>query len=202
MDGTMVNTEPLHARAATIVLQDLGIDFDLMKCIDKYYGMTDAAILKIECPQFSDQQIDETISQKNEKLIHLFNELANEEKSQYITPGLIDFLAHLQAENKNIAVVSASEDIIVTETLKCFNLSRFIPLQMGRGQTVKTKPHPDPYIEAMNRLKSSPQETLIFEDSPTGLAAASASKAQVVRITGFIHAYQKSNHIEFKNFLT
>ncbi|MBC7538565.1 MAG: HAD family phosphatase, partial [Bacteriovorax sp.] len=43
MDGTIVNTEPLHARAAVFVLKGLGIDIDLEACLDQFYGMTDTA---------------------------------------------------------------------------------------------------------------------------------------------------------------
>jgi HAD superfamily hydrolase (TIGR01509 family) len=202
MDGTIVNTEPLHAKAAVIVLKELGIEIDLLACLEKYYGMTDTAVLKLECPHFSDEEIDKTIHQKNLRLIELFKKLNPEEKNQFITPGLFDFLNFLKSNNKNIGVVSASEDIIVTETLKCFDIAPLIPFQMGRSQTEKTKPHPDPYLEAMKRLNTSPHETLIFEDSPTGLKAASDSKAQVVRITGFAHDNKRSDFIEFKNFLT
>lgn len=202
MDGTIVNTEPLHAKAAVMVLKDLGIEIDLVSCLEKYYGMTDTAVLKLECPHFSDEQIESTINQKNIRLIELFKTLKSHEKSKYITPGLFEFLNFLKQNNIKIGVVSASEDIIVTETLKCFEISPLIPLQMGRGQTIKTKPHPDPYLEAMKRFNSSPHETLIFEDSPTGLKAASDSKAQVVRITGFAHDNKKSEFIEVKDFLT
>lgn len=202
MDGTIVNTEPLHAKSAALVLKSMGIEIDLMSCLEKYYGMTDTMVLEMECPQLSDVEIEIAIKNKNLKLIELFSTLAPEEKNKYITPGLFEFLNYLKLEKKNIAVVSASEDIIVTETLKCFGITHLIPLQMGRGQTVKTKPNPDPYIEAMKRLNTKPESTLIFEDSPTGLTAAKSSGAQVIRITGFAHDDKKSEFFELRDFLT
>ncbi len=201
MDGTLVNTEPLHAKAAVTVLKELGIEIDLLSCLEKYYGMTDTSVLKMECPHFTDQEIESTILKKNQRLIEIFHSLKEQEKEKYLTPGLFNFLDHLKNENKNLGVVSASEDIVVTETLKCFNITAYMQIQMGRSQTEKTKPHPDPYLEAMRRLKSSPHETIIFEDSPTGLKAASDSQAQVIRITGFAHDDKKSPFVEIKNFL-
>jgi beta-phosphoglucomutase-like phosphatase (HAD superfamily) len=35
MDGTLVNTEPLHAKASVIVLSDMGVEVDLLSCIDQ-----------------------------------------------------------------------------------------------------------------------------------------------------------------------
>lgn len=187
MDGTLVNTEPLHAKAAVIVLNDLGVKVDLMATIDQFYGMTDHVVLKTVCPHFTDAEIDKCIEQKNFQLIKLFQNLRDEEKEHYITPGLFPFLQHLKDQNKRCAVVSASEDIIVLETLKCFGIDKFVELQMGRNQTTLTKPHPDPYLEAMKRLGTTHHNTIIFEDSPTGIKSAYATQAVVVRVTAFAH---------------
>lgn len=201
MDGTIVNTEPLHARAAVIVLNKLGFDIDLEACLDQFYGMTDTAVLKLTCPTLSDKEIEEAIAEKNKHLIEIFHKLSAHEKTNYVTPGLFDFLHLLKQENKSIAVVSASEDIIVEKTLECFSITSFVDLQMGRHQTNLTKPHPEPYLEGMKRLNSLPHKTLIFEDSPTGLKSAIASGANVIRITGFAHSDEVLHTQEIKNFL-
>lgn len=201
MDGTIVNTEPLHAKAAVIVLKSLGIKIDLESCIDQYYGMTDTAVLKLACPELSDLEIGHAINQKNLHLVELFKKLQHTEKHSFITPGLFDFLKFLKKESKQLAVVSASEDIIVTETLKCFDIHHYMDLTMGRGQTQLTKPHPEPYLEGMRRLKTHPAKTVIFEDSPTGLQSALASGATVVRITGFAHSSDILHTHEIKDFI-
>lgn len=201
MDGTIVNTEPLHAKAAVIVLKGLGIDIDLESCLEQFYGMTDTNVLKMTCPMMNDGEIDRAIDLKNIHLLKLFEKLPRAEKNKYITPGLFDFLKFLKKENKQLAVVSASEDLIVSETLKCFEIHTFIDLQMGRNQTNLTKPHPEPYLEGMRRLKTSPSKTLIFEDSPTGLESAVASGANVIRITGFAHSDKVLHSNERKNFI-
>lgn len=201
MDGTIVNTEPLHAKAAVIVLKSRGYDIDLEACLDQFYGMTDTAVLKMTCPELSDEEVDQAIAEKNLHLIDLFKALPENEKHRYITPGLFDFLTWLKQEGKSIAVVSASEDIIVEKTLDCFSISSFIDLQMGRHQTKLTKPHPEPYLEGMKRLNTPPHKTVIFEDSPTGLKSALASGARVIRITGFAHSDEVLHTHEIKNFL-
>jgi beta-phosphoglucomutase len=201
MDGTIVNTEPLHAKAAVLVLKARGIEIDLEACIDQFYGMTDTAVLKLTCPMLSDAEIDVAIAEKNLHLIQIFQRLTEVEKKHYITPGLFNFLNLIKDQKKSIGVVSASEDIVVHKTLECFGISSLVDLQMGRHQTLLTKPHPEPYIEGMKRLKSTPPKTLIFEDSPTGLQSAIASGANVVRITGFAHSDEILHTNEIKNFL-
>jgi len=68
---------------------------------------------------------------------------------------------------------------VVENTLDCFGLNQYLDLKMGRSQTPLTKPFPDPYVEAMRRLNSTPEKTLIFEDSPTGLQSAKSSGAKL-----------------------
>ncbi len=201
MDGTLVNTEPLHAKAAIEVLADLGIKIDLMSCLEKYYGMTDTSILKIECPGMSEKEIAQTINKKNIVLIELLKNLNQNDKSKLTTPGLFEFLSYLKKKEYKLAVVSASEDVVVHETLKAFEISPFMNIQLGRGQTTKTKPDPAPYEYAMKLLSTTPNNSIIFEDSPTGLASAKGSHAQVVRITEFTHDNKKSEFFEIKNFL-
>ena len=205
MDGTLVNTEPLHAKAASIVLNNLGVKVDLMASIDEFYGMTDHVVLKKLCPNLTELEINNCIEQKNLQLIKLFQNLAHHEKAAYVTPGLFPFLQYLKDQNKKIAVVSASEDIIVFETLKCFGIDIFVELQMGRNQTVLTKPHPDPYLEAMKRLDITHHDAIIFEDSPTGIKSAYATNSEVVRVTAFAHTSSsqeiEGEYVELVNFL-
>jgi beta-phosphoglucomutase len=201
MDGTIVNTEGLHAQAGSLILKDMGIKMDLESMMHKFYGMTDADVLKMTCPHLSDLEIQKAIEKKNMHLLQLFKSMKSGEKEKYITPGLFDFINFLKKENKKIGVVSASEDIVVTETLNTFGISRFVDLQMGRNQTKLTKPHPEPYLEGMKRLNATANETLIFEDSPTGLTSAHSSGAHIIRITEFSHSKEKSSYKELKNFL-
>lgn len=201
MDGTIVNTEGIHARAASVVLRDMGIKIDLESMLTQFYGMTDTVVLKMTCPNLSEQEILQAIAKKNIELVKIFKQMSKREKEECTTPGLFEFLYFLIKEKKKLAVVSASEDIIVTETLITFGISSLIKIQMGRNQTLLTKPNPEPYLEGMRRLNTKAEETLIFEDSPTGLLSAHASGAQLIRITEFSHSKDKSIYPEIKNFL-
>ena len=204
MDGTLVNTEILHARAAHEIIQDEGIDVNLMESIHNYYGMADTEVLKLLIPGIDDHKVNEIINKKNKHLIEILHGLKEQELENFITPGTFEFLDYLNNLGKSCAVVSASEDIIVYETLKCFGLDKKVKLQMGRNQTRKTKPHPDPYLEAIKRLATHASETVIFEDSPTGILSASQVGCEVYRVTEFAHCNLPlkvdSTFVEIKNF--
>lgn len=190
MDGTLVNTEPLHAEAMALVIKDMGMSFDidLVEAIEKYAGMTDTMVLEILMPELSSQEIASLIAQKNQKLVTVFSQMDDKKLASSMTPGLLDFLEWLKHSGKMLAVVSASEDVVVEATLKAFSLHSHFQFWLGRNQTERTKPHPDPYLEAMRRMNVSESRTVIFEDSDNGMKAAVSSGAQSVRVAPFSSA--------------
>ncbi len=201
MDGTIVNTEPLHAKAGFSLLQAMNLAITPEEMVKRFYGVSDYDVIHTLFPKMSDQEIHAHIDQKNNLLIQALADLKESEKNSFITPGLFDFLNYLLKNNFKMAVVSASEDAVVKATLETFGINKIIKLGLGRNQTSKTKPFPDPYLNAMDKLTSVPHNTLIFEDSPTGLKSAENSKAHVIRITEFSHESNSSNYKELKNFL-
>jgi beta-phosphoglucomutase-like phosphatase (HAD superfamily) len=57
-----------------------------------------------------------------------------------------------------------------------------IPYLICNEDIANPKPHPEGFITMMVLLQSFPKETVIFEDSDKGLAAAYATGARVIRV--------------------
>lgn len=184
MDGTLVNTEPLHAQAASKVLLTHNI-IKSSEDLEEFCGVTDTSLFQAICPHWAHLEILKAIEEKNKNLITIFHRLSPKEKEQYTTPGIFEFLKFIKRNNKKCGVVSASEDVVVRETLACFGFLPYLDIHMGRNQTLKTKPHPDPYQEAFRRLNTHYSQTIIFEDSPTGIQSATQTHATVFRISEF-----------------
>jgi dTDP-glucose pyrophosphorylase len=55
-------------------------------------------------------------------------------------------------------------------------------LILSNEDVKNSKPHPEMYWKAMSMMECLPEETLIVEDSPHGLLAASRSRASVLRV--------------------
>jgi HAD superfamily hydrolase (TIGR01509 family) len=47
---------------------------------------------------------------------------------------------------------------------------------------LRGKPHPDPFLEAARRLGAVPEQCLVFEDTQTGIQAATAAGMACVLI--------------------
>jgi dTDP-glucose pyrophosphorylase len=58
----------------------------------------------------------------------------------------------------------------------------YMDLIISNEDVKNSKPHPEMYWKAMSMMGCLPEETLIVEDSPHGLLAASRSKANIMRV--------------------
>jgi HAD superfamily hydrolase (TIGR01509 family) len=85
-------------------------------------------------------------------------------------------------EGFKLAVCSNSIRKTVLTVLSKFDIIDRFDLILSNEDVVNSKPHPEIYWSAMSKMGYLPEETLIVEDSPYGLLAASRSKASVMRV--------------------
>jgi HAD superfamily hydrolase (TIGR01509 family) len=96
-------------------------------------------------------------------------------------PGAIELIAELKEAGVPIALVSASPRRLVDAALLGSGLTGFDTTVAG-DEVKRTKPFPDPYLEAARRLGVAASACVVLEDSATGVAAGLASGACVVAI--------------------
>jgi beta-phosphoglucomutase-like phosphatase (HAD superfamily) len=68
---------------------------------------------------------------------------------------------------------------------------KYFDVTVGAGDIERTKPFPDPYLHAAKLLDVDISQSLIFEDSPTGISAAVASGAFVVAVPHYVEIEEK-----------
>jgi HAD superfamily hydrolase (TIGR01509 family) len=85
-------------------------------------------------------------------------------------------------EGFKLAVCSNSIRKTVLTVLSKFDIIDRFDLILSNEDVVSSKPHPEIYWSAMSKMGYLPEETLIVEDSPFGLLAASRSKSHIMRV--------------------
>ncbi|RSN09434.1 hydrolase [Nonomuraea sp. WAC 01424] len=95
-----------------------------------------------------------------------------------VVPGAPELLAELAAAAVPTALVTASPRSIVELVLP--RLGHTFDLVIADGDTARGKPHPEPYLEAARRLRVAPARCVAVEDSPVGVAAATAAGCRVL----------------------
>jgi len=122
------------------------------------------------------------IPQTPQELLAGYNEVVKDVlRSDLVArPGVRELIAEAQRRGLSIAVASSSLREWVNLKLSVIGLTEAFPVALGGDDIENGKPAPDIYIKAARLLGLEATECVAIEDSPIGLAAASASGAYTV----------------------
>ena len=95
---------------------------------------------------------------------------------------LMSVMYTLSEEGYKIAVCSNSIRKTVLTVLSKLGIMEYMDYIISNEDVQNSKPHPEMCWRAISKMGCLPEETLIVEDSPYGLLAASRSKAHILRV--------------------
>ena len=107
-----------------------------------------------------------------------------------LMPGAFDAVERVK-QVMPVALVSASPRILMDAALTTLP-ENFFKFTISADDVARTKPFPDPYLHAAKVLGVDIEQSLIFEDSPTGITAAVASGAFVVAVPHYVEVQEQS----------
>ncbi|GAA1689233.1 HAD family phosphatase [Nonomuraea maheshkhaliensis] len=102
-----------------------------------------------------------------------------------VMPGSSELLDALRAERVPVALVTSSLGEIADAVLKSVGRDRFDAVVTADDVT-RTKPDPEPYLTAAKLLGVEPVRCVVLEDSPNGVAAATAAGCAVVAVPSLL----------------
>jgi HAD superfamily hydrolase (TIGR01509 family) len=94
---------------------------------------------------------------------------------QQLLPGVIDYLVAARQLGLQTAVASSSTRKWVMDHLNRFGIGDHFDAIVCREDVTRTKPHPDLYVTALQRLEVRPVDAIALEDSSNGVRAAKAA---------------------------
>lgn len=181
LDGTIVETDHLHFEAFKSVFTPHGVDIDWDGYVARVLGRNNPAIAAEFLPH---------VPVAGHAAIMDAKEAAYRERVRELeaASGLLDLLAWADAHNVPCAVVTnaprANADIVL-EVLGIRN--RFKVLVIG-PELREAKPHPLPYLTALDALGGDPARSVAFEDSRSGIRSAVDAGLGVVGMTTSLDA--------------
>lgn len=112
-------------------------------------------------------------------------------KNTPLMPGALELLIQLHERQIPMALVTASPRLLVDVVLG--NL-KFKPFRttISSDDIAVTKPAPDGYLRAAAECSADISQTLIFEDSQTGISAAQASGARLIAVPHLIEVTENA----------
>ena len=180
MDGVLVNTEPLHYRLWKQVFAERGIDltFEAYKgCI----GANGKRLMELVLEHYG-------LDFRGEKaLFDRYYQLKEENLRYGDIPrieGVAETLAELQKRGYRMAVASSSTQEYIELCTDRVGIAHFFDVRFSAERVKNTKPAPDVFLAAAERMNARPAECVVVEDSTNGTRAA---KAAGMRCIGFVN---------------
>ena len=173
IDGTLIDSEPLHQRALAAASAALGVDLSDLEP-DAFRGVHAIDIWKALKPRFPLGSLFETWIAAIEGY---YVEHAGELEPN---PGALEAMRELQARGVAQACVSNSGRAIVDANIKALGVGKIIAFSLSLDDVSSGKPDPEPFLEAARRLGAEPHATVAVEDSGAGARSARAAGLYVV----------------------
>jgi HAD superfamily hydrolase (TIGR01509 family) len=175
LDGVLVEAKDIHFEALNRALGKYAIDwnehlsiYDGLKTTQKLQMLTERKGL----PESSHELVWEA---KQYWTLQMLKELKPNQTLQSV-------MSALSEDGYKLAVCSNSIRKTVLTTLSKLGIIEFMDLIISNEDVKNSKPHPEMYWKAISMMSYLPEETLIVEDSPYGLLAASRSKSHILRV--------------------
>lgn len=186
MDGVLINSEPLYLEAWKNIFDKLGISIDEEEFIQF------AGIPTREAGIYYEKKYN--IKEKG------FFE--KEQKKEYIKlakcklkimDGATEFINKLKDRDIPIIIASSTNHDVINICLEITGLNKYFN-KICSGQDVKkSKPEPDIFLLASEKLGINPDECLVIEDS---LAGVKAGKKAGMKVWGYTSTFNKDKLIE------
>ncbi len=177
MDGTLVDSEILTAKAVSELCVENGIDNFDMDC-STFDGVSWTLIGNEIVRHYPALNVVPGIPDRLNEIYHrmLVNKLP-----KVIRKARESVIA--ASEHMQTAIVSSSHRKSIEETIRRMDIVEFVHFYVGAEDCLEHKPAPDGFLEAAELMQVRPDECLVFEDSIPGLQAARSAGMQVVAIT-------------------
>lgn len=175
MDGLMVDSEPEWLKSESEITAAYGYQWqpeDQVACLGGPLSRVGLYMhqkcKRAETPEFFTSKLIEVQSERMR--LHT-----------PFMPGAYELVKDLQRNGIKTGLVSASPRIIVDAVLDNVGTDLF-PFSISSDDVENTKPHPDAYLKAAQLTNSDITNCLVFEDSLTGVGAATSSGAWLVAV--------------------
>lgn len=178
MDGVLIDSEPIHIEIEKKLFDKLGIDLE--ESVHRSYLGTSIEFMYLDLkmrfnlPESIEElrELDESFRCDYFKHIAVIN----------INEGVISLLSEIKSAGLKLAVATSSSPAIAKILLTRCEILTFFDAIVTTSEAGKSKPAPDVYLLAAQKIGVAPANCIVFEDSPNGLSAAKSAGMYCIAI--------------------
>ncbi|MEI6105552.1 MAG: HAD family phosphatase [Opitutae bacterium] len=176
LDGTLVDTMPLHYRAWNRAMQLAGLKEELSE--DLFYslgGMPTVRVAGVFAKHYG-------LTIDVQKVFHQKEALFLELRSEMKLIDAVVAVARKAAGRIPLSVASGGPRDVVRHTLELMKLADLFPVVVTPEDVTHGKPSPEMFLLAAQKMGVAPESCLVFEDAEPGIQAAEAAGMKWVRV--------------------
>ena len=175
MDGTLIDTMPVHAKAWGMVGKQFGYEFD-SQIMYNLGGATVRTIAEemMKLANMPLERIDEVITAKRALSYQLI-------PSQSTLLPTFDIVKYFY-QKKPIALGSGSHRKIIDMLIDKLNIASYFNAIVSADDVKAHKPHPETFLRCAELIKINPTNCIVFEDADLGVKAGLSAGMDVFDI--------------------
>ncbi|WP_437686865.1 HAD family hydrolase [Sorangium sp. So ce176] len=177
LDGVIIDTEALHAEAKRLTFERYGIAVP-ERLYTEFRGRSDLDMVEHVVRELAGGALSpaEVVGTKHDVFRTLHEKIAPVE-------GALEFIRLARRRFERLALATSATRENQAFAFEKFDLRPFFDVVVTSEDIRRTKPHPDPYLKAAEKLGLSPGACLVIEDSTNGILSARAAGCAVAAIT-------------------
>lgn len=176
LDGTLVDSESVHAEAIARAMLERGVELDERERAfvighawqEIYAELRVAERLGLDLPSMQ-AETERARRRMRDEGIHF-----------RVLDGARELVTTLVELEIPTAIVSGSSRSEIAEALELLGFGHHLRMYLGAEDYPRGKPAPDGYMAAAEQLAIAPSRCLVFEDSEAGIESALAAGMRVV----------------------
>jgi HAD superfamily hydrolase (TIGR01509 family) len=176
IDGTLVESNWLHAEAWQVAFGVIGIHLEL-EAIRKQIGKGGDELIPVFVPWWKRKHVEEPLKTFRSYIFR--KDYLNRVKP---LPQVREFLLRLRRSHIRLALATSANEPEIADYKRIANIEDLIEDQTSADDAPKSKPHPDIFTAALHSLELSPSKCLALGDTPYDAEAAGLAGLRTIGV--------------------
>ncbi|MHA1338715.1 MAG: HAD family hydrolase [Promethearchaeota archaeon] len=178
MDGVLADTGEIHYKSWVKLAKEIGVEFT-KDFFNETFGQQSPTILKklLAGKMYSDEKIIELANKKEE-----YYRIMVKDRLKPL-PGAIELIKELRKKQFKLAIGSSGPVENVNLLVETLNIKHYFDVIITSANAERSKPAPDVFLKAAEKLNILPKNCVVIEDAPVGIEAARNAAMHVIALT-------------------
>ena len=179
MDGVLVDTEPLKARAHRRALEERGGELT-SELYRRHMGNPHDRVIRAFLEGSGLEASDEAVEAYERTFRAAYRRLLRDDLRP--TAGAVELLEACRSEGRSLVLVTSSDRWMVEIALPSLGADGLFEGTVTADDVEAEKPHPAPYRRAREALGAAGRRAVAVEDTEAGVASATAAGLSTVAV--------------------